>query len=144
MAPARIKSIGIGEVEYIAYELAHEMLRWNEPIPDFETRFPNRLESCLAVPFFSFQRRIFYRGLVGKAAVLFYVMIKNHPFQNGNKRIAMTTLLVFLARNGRWLRVDEQKLYNFAKMVAESDPVIKDEIIKAIEKFISVHLVKAS
>jgi len=36
-----------------------------------------------------------YPTLVSKASFLFYLMIKNHPFQNGNKRIAITTLFTF-------------------------------------------------
>jgi len=93
-----IKSLSIGEVEYIAFSLARELMTYSEPIPDFTTRYPNTLESCLATPFQNFGRKPFYKRIVGKAAILFYLMIKNHPFQNGNKRIAMTTLFVFLQR----------------------------------------------
>jgi death-on-curing protein len=49
-----------------------------------------------------------YPTLVATAAILFYLMIKNHPFQNGNKRIAITTLLTFLYNNNKWLRADIQ------------------------------------
>jgi death-on-curing family protein len=141
MAEQIINKIIISEIELIAHNLAKEFLKWNEPIPDFGTRFPNKLESCLAVPFYKYGRKIFYPTLISKASVLFYVMIKNHPFQNGNKRIAMTTLLVFLYKNKKWLRVDNQELYNFAKWVAESNPRLKDETVKAIEKFVTTYLV---
>jgi hypothetical protein len=43
-----LKTITVKEVEYIAFRLAKELLSFNEPIPDFSTRFPNILESCLA------------------------------------------------------------------------------------------------
>ena len=66
--------------------------------------------------------------------MLFYLMIKNHPFQNGNKRIAMTTLFVFLYLNRKWLKVDSKELYNFAVWVAQSPAKLKDETVKAIEK----------
>ncbi|OGZ41333.1 MAG: hypothetical protein A3C80_03310 [Candidatus Ryanbacteria bacterium RIFCSPHIGHO2_02_FULL_45_43] len=115
-------------------------MKWNEPIPSFETRFPNILESCLAVPFQTFQRKHAYRGLLNKTATLFYLMVKNHPFQNGNKRIAMTTMLYFLYRNKKWLRVDNQELYNFAKWVAESNPKLKEETVRATEKFIKTYI----
>ncbi len=95
------------------------------------------------MPFQRFSGKQLYEGLIGKASVLFYLMVKNHPFQNGNKRIAMTTMLYFLMKNGKWLRVDQQELYNFAKWVAESNPKLKDETIKAIEKFIQTYLVNA-
>lgn len=136
-----MKTIFVIEVEYVAHRLASELMKWDEPIPNFSTRFPHALESCLAVPFHTFGRASLYPGLVAKAAVLLYVMIKNHPFQNGNKRIAITTLMIFLSKNKKWLRVDNQQLYNFAKAVAQSDPIIKDEMIKGVEKFIKTYLV---
>lgn len=135
--------ISVAEVEYVAHELARRLLEWKEPIPEFETRFPGKLEGCLAVPFQRFSKKYLYAGSIGKAAILFYLMVKNHPFQNGNKRIAMTTMLYFLRKNGKWLHVDPQELYNFAKWVAESNPKLKDETVKAIEKFIKTYLVDA-
>jgi len=137
----KIKPITIKELENIAFVLAKELLAFNEPIPDFNTRFPNILESCLATPFQKFGKIDLYKGLVAKAAILFYLMIKNHPFQNGNKRIAMTTLFYFLYKNKKWLKADNQELYNFAIWVAQSPSVLKNEVVKAIEKFISKHLI---
>ena len=137
-----MKAITVKEVEYIAFRLAQEMLTFDEPIPDFSTRFPNVLESCLATPFQSFAKKSLYPSLVSKAAMLFYLLIKNHPFQNGNKRIAMTTLFVFLYRNGKWLKVDTQELYNFTVWVAQSPRTVKDETVRATEKFLKTHLVK--
>ena len=40
-----IKPITVAEVEHIAFVLAKELMSWDEPIPDFHTRFPNKLES---------------------------------------------------------------------------------------------------
>jgi death-on-curing family protein len=136
-----IKILTVKEIEYIAFKLARELLTFNEPIPDFSTRFPNILESCLAAPFQSFSKKQLYKGLVEKASILFYLMIKNHPFQNGNKRIAMTTLLVFLYKNKKWIKVDTQELYNFTIWVAQSPPRLKDETVKATEKFIKMHII---
>lgn len=138
-----IKNLTISEVEYVSHRLAAEMLRYDEPIPDFNSRFPNILESCLIVPFQTFEKKNLYKGLVSKAAILFYLMIKNHPFQNGNKRIAMTTLFYFLYRSQKWLRVDNQELYNFAKWVAESNPKLKEEVVSAVEKFIKSYLIES-
>lgn len=135
-----MKNISIAEVEYVAHILARELMSWNEPIPDFGTRYPNALERCLVAPFQAFGGQSLYKGLLARASILFYLMIKNHPFQNGNKRVAMTTLFYFLHRNKKWLRVDNQKLYNFAKWVAESDAGVKDETIHAIEKFLKTHI----
>jgi len=134
-----MRKITFREVEYIAFSLAKQKMSFHEPIPDFSTRYPNILESCLAIPFQSFEKKNLYPGFYQKAAVLFYLMIKNHPFQNGNKRIAMTTLFVFLFMNKKWLEVDVQELYNFTVWVASSPAKVKDETIKAIEKFLRTY-----
>jgi len=137
----RVVSLGLKEIEYIAFRLAKELLSYDEPIPDFSTRFPQKLESCLTTPFQTFGRKFLYSGLIKKAAILFYLMIKNHPFQNGNKRIAMTTLLVFLAVNKKWLKVDAKELYNFAMWVTQAPAELKKESVQAIEVFIKKHMV---
>ncbi len=141
---AKIQILTIGDVEEVSHALAKETLSWNEPIPDFSTRYKGVLESCLHTPFQTFSRKVFYKGLIEKAAILFYLMIKNHPFQNGNKRIAMTTLLVFLYRNGKWFDVENQTLYNFAKWVAASDPTVKDATVEAIKKFLETYMVNTN
>ncbi len=137
----RSHSVSINDVEYIAHRLARETMDWQEPIPEFGTRFPAALERCLETPFQSFGGKQLYPGLLKKAATLFYLMIKNHPFQNGNKRIAMTTTLYFLLKNKKWLKVDNQELYNFAKWVAESNSKLRQATLAAIETFFVVYLI---
>ncbi len=137
-----MKGITVIVVEYTAFRMAQELLAYNEPIPDFSTRFQNILESCLATPFQTFSGKSLYPGLVSKASILFYLMVKNHPFQNGNKRIAMTTLFVLLHKNGKWLKVDTQELYNFTVWVAQSPRSVKEEVVKAIERFLKIHMVE--
>jgi len=136
-----IKTISVKDVEYIAFRLAQEILSFNEPIPDFSTRFPHILESCLMTPFQAFLGKTPYPSLLSKASILFYLIIKNHPFQNGNKRIAMTTLFVFLHLNEKWIKVDTQELYNFTVWIAESPSQVKDEAVKAIEKFLAKYVI---
>lgn len=136
----RITKLTIIEIEYIAHRLARETMSWSEPIPDFSTRYTNALERCLEAPFQSFGGKQLYPGLTRKASILFYLMVKNHPFQNGNKRLAMTTLLMFLFQNKKWLKVDNQELYNFARWVAESNPKLKEDTVRAIETFISAYI----
>jgi death-on-curing family protein len=136
-----VKIITIKEVEYLAFRLAKEHLSFDEPIPDFSTRFPHILESSLITPFQKFDGKALYPSLVSKAAILFYLMIKNHPFQNGNKRIALTTILVFLHSNNKWLKADQQELYNFTIWVAQSPSQLKNEVVAGIEKFFRTYLV---
>ena len=138
---AKIEKISVKEVEEVAYCLAKSKLEYNEPIPAFNTRYPNVLESCLLVPFQTFSKKLLYQGLVSKAAILFYLMIKNRPFQNGNKRIAMTTLLVFLAKNRRWLKVNVQEFYEFTMRIASSPAEDRREYSRIVVNFISKHLI---
>lgn len=135
--------ITIADVEYLAFQLAKEHLSFDEPIPDFSTRFPNVLESCVVTPFQSFSGKALYPTLVAKASIFFYLMIKNHPFQNGNKRIAITTVLTFLFSNGKWLKADAQELYNFTVWVAQSPSEFKEQVVSAIQQFIRGHLADA-
>ncbi len=134
------KPLNISDIEYMAHRLAQETMTWSEPIPDFSTRYTDALERCIEAPFQSFDGRQLYPGLLKKAAVLFYLMIKNHPFQNGNKRLAMTTLFIFLYNNKKWLKVDTRELYNFAKWVAESNSKLSEATIDAVGTFLASYL----
>ncbi len=138
-----IKRLSVPEVEYAAFSLARKLMTWDEPIPEFGTRFPNILESCLEAPFSSFGKKDLYKGLIGKASILFYLLIKNHPFKNGNKRIAIMALLYFLSKNGYWLKIGNEDLYHFARQIAESKPKLKDAIILTIRGFLEAYIVKA-
>jgi death-on-curing family protein len=136
----RIERVTILDVEYVAHRLAQETMMWSDPIPDFSTRYTNALERCIDQPYQTFGGKQLYPKLIKKASILFYLMIKNHPFQNGNKRIAMATLFYFLYKNKKWLKVDNQELYNFAKWVAESNPKLKKSTIDAVETFLHVYI----
>jgi death-on-curing family protein len=135
-----IQSLKLEEIKYLAHRLAVDTMSWDEPIPEFETRFSNVLESCIATPFQKFEKKSLYAGLAGKSAILFYLLIKNHPFQNGNKRLAITSLLIFLYKNKKWLRVDSQELYNLAVWVAQSPTMAKDQILIFIRNFVEKYL----
>ena len=135
-----MKSISLKEIEYIAFCLAKEHLSFNEPIPDYSTRYQGVLESCLAMPFMKFSGRFLYKTLIARASILFYLMIKNHPFQNGNKRIAITTLLIFLYKNNKWLKADTEGLYNFTVWVAQSPAEFKEQVVAAIEQYIKTNI----
>jgi death-on-curing protein len=131
-----IKKINIAEIEYIAHRLAQELMEYGEPIPPFDTRYPDKLESCLKTPFQTFDRKSLYKSFETKAAMLFYLMIKNHPFQNGNKRVAVLTLIYFMYENRRRLKVSNIELYEFSKKVAASEAKNKDIIVAEIRNFI--------
>ncbi|MFA5936860.1 MAG: type II toxin-antitoxin system death-on-curing family toxin [Candidatus Paceibacterota bacterium] len=140
MTRSTIKRINLADVEYTAFQIAKKFMEWSEPIPDFETRFPDKLESCIETPFQTFDRKSLYKGLIGKSSILFYLMIKNHPFQNGNKRIAITTFILFLVQNGKWLSTSNENIYQFACKVAESKPEERTNIMNLISSFIEKNI----
>lgn len=69
------------------------------------------LESAVAQPRATFDGLDLHRTLTGKAAALAYSLALNHPFVDGNKRVAHAAMEVFLALNGLEVRagVDEQE-----------------------------------
>src|SRR3989344_7940219 len=136
----RPKPITIAEVEYTAFRLAERLMTWNEPIPEFGSRFPNILESCLAVPFARFSKKDLYKGIVEKGSMLFYLLIKNHPFKNGNKRIAVMCLLYFLYKNGKWIHISNERLYRFARHVSASRPQKRAAIMEHIKVFLQSNI----
>lgn len=136
-----LKQITLVQVELVAHDLASTHLDWGEPIPAFVTRFPHVLESCLQTPFQKFNQRSLYSGIVGKSAVLFYLMVKNHPFQNGNKRVAVMTLLYFLYINGKWLRANNEEVYEFARKVAKSNPADREKVMRDTRSFIRQNII---
>jgi death-on-curing protein len=60
------------------------------------------LESALFRP-----RTGYYRDVVEEAAALFESLVQNHPFVDGNKRVAFAVMDVFLRMNGQVLEVDD-------------------------------------
>lgn len=132
----QVETISIEEVRLIAFKLAKQFVEWDEPIPDFKERYEGVLESCLQQPFQRFGGNDLYPSLIDKSSILFYLMIKNHPFSNGNKRIAIFTLTLFLYKNNKWIYILNDDLYNFAKDVAQSESKLKDETILLIKKLL--------
>ncbi|WP_251862368.1 type II toxin-antitoxin system death-on-curing family toxin [Clostridium sp. Marseille-Q2269] len=58
------------------------------------------LDSALNSPFQSFAGEELYPSIQAKAARLGFSIIKKHPFLDGNKRIGMLAMMVFLEING--------------------------------------------
>lgn len=58
------------------------------------------LDSAIAAPFQIFDSTELFQSIQQKAARLACGLVQNHPFLDGNKRIAAHTMLVFLALNG--------------------------------------------
>lgn len=90
----------------------------------------------------SFGGQDIYPTLQEKAANLLYFLVKDHPFLDGNKRIAAMLFLYFLDRNGVLFvngekSIDDSTLVAVTVMVAESRPEEKDVMISLVMNFLS-------
>ena len=66
------------------------------------------LESALARP-----QSGYYTDLIQEAAALWESLSQNHPFVDGNKRVAVTTMAAFLRVNGYRLEFDDTEAFSF-------------------------------
>ena len=84
-----------------------------------------------------------YPSVEEKAAMLLYLVTKNHSFSDGNKRIAATLFLWFLNNNGILYRADGSKrlsdntLVALTLMIAESRTEEKDVMVKVVVNLIN-------
>ena len=84
-----------------------------------------------------------YPSVEEKAAMLLYLVTKNHSFSDGNKRIAATLFLWFLNNNGILYREDGTKrladntLVALTLMIAESKTEEKDVMVKVVVNLIN-------
>ncbi len=84
------------------------------------------LESALWSPFQSFGREELYPSIQHKAAQMCYALIANHPFIDGNKRIGVHVMLVFLKVNGFDLEYTQEELIFLGLNVAQGSLKAED------------------
>lgn len=103
----------------------------------------NLFNSAINAIYQTFGGEDLYPGIEKKAAMLLYLIIKNHSFNDGNKRIAVFLFLLFLKQNNKLYnfdgtkRIDNNTLVALALMVAKSKAEEKDLIVDLIIDFIS-------
>jgi death on curing protein len=99
-------------------------------------RDENALESALARPRqrFSYDPEV---DLAALAAAYGYGLIRNHPYNDGNKRVAFTVMAVFLGLNGCELVASETDV--FTTIVALASEELDEE---TLENWISRHIKK--
>lgn len=84
------------------------------------------LSSALNAPFQQFYNKDLFPTIQQKAARLGYGLIKNHAFVDGNKRIGVHTMLVFLEINGISLEYTQKELYTTVLDVASGKADVED------------------
>ena len=131
------------ELEYIA-KLFGEYMRKEQKDNSsaYEVRNTGKLESSITQPFQNIGGQDLYPTLVSKAAMLYYFCIKNHPFEDGNKRMGIFALIIYLAKNGYWLETSNEELFDITVFTAASSMKDKDETVKRIEEFIQDSMVE--
>ncbi len=82
-------------------------------------RDPKLLDSALAQPKMSFGRKYVHRTIFNKAAAYGFHICKNHPFIDGNKRLAFVLMDVFLQMNGYLLSATEEDAFSTMVELAE-------------------------
>lgn len=84
-----------------------------------------------------------YPSVEEKAAMLLYLVVKNHSFSDGNKRIAAFLFLWFLEKNKILYKTDGSKLIEnntlvaLTLMIAESKTEEKDVMVKVVVNLIN-------
>ncbi len=73
-----------------------------------------------------------YRSTAEKSANLLYMVIKDHPFSDGNKRIGSFLFLLYVQTNKLPVKLDSIALTSLALLVAESQPSQKELLIRLV------------
>lgn len=84
----------------------------------FDVMNLNALQTAIAAPRQAFFGEEMHTGIIPKAVILFVRLIINHPFIDGNKRIAAEALQLFLQRNGYVLQSSNDDVLRLARGVA--------------------------
>ena len=94
-------------------EIAREAIGRDVEVGDY-----GLLESALARPRASVFGEDAYPDLHLKAAALLHSLARNHALVDGNKRLAWTACLTFLAINGQWISAPEDERFDLVIQVA--------------------------
>ena len=117
-------------------------LRFNEESSLFAIERDKGLESIIGNIYQSFGGQDIYKSIEEKAANFLYLIVKNHVFADGNKRIAATLFIYFLNfygilyKNGKQT-IDNNTLAALTLLIAESNPKEKDVIIDLVMNFLN-------
>jgi death-on-curing family protein len=134
--------IEIDEFRDLIKTTKQELIAKQEATDLFGQEYKGKFESSIATIYQKFGGKELYQSLEEKCANLLYLIIKNHGFVDGNKRIGSILFVYYLAKNNYLyrstgeLKIDENTLVALALLVAQSKPEDKDILVKLIIKLI--------
>ena len=117
-------------------------LKFGEKSEIFGVERDKGLESIIYNIYQSFDGQDIYKSIEEKAANFLYLVVKNHVFIDGNKRIAATLFIYFLNfygilyKNGMQI-IDNNTLAALTLLIAESNPKEKEVIIDLVMNFLN-------
>ena len=117
-------------------------LRFNEESTLFAVERDKGLESIIRNIYQSFAGQDIYQSIEEKAANFLYLIVKNHVFADGNKRIAATLFIYFLNFYGILYKdgkqtIDNNTLTALTLLIAESNPKEKEVLIDLVMNFLN-------
>jgi len=120
-----------------------ETLRFNEQSDLFALERNQGLKTILGAIYQTFDNKDVYPTFEEKAANFLYLIIKNHTFIDGNKRIGATLFIYFLQYHGRLYQNDKQIIDNntlvaITLLIAQSNPNEKNVMIDLIMNFLEL------
>lgn len=129
----------------ITYNECQELiskLKFNNDSNIFGLERNHGLESIINDIYLTYDGVYLYDSTELKACNFLYTLIKNHPFIDGNKRIAATLFIYFLNYYGLLYKDDKQIIDNntltaMTLLIAESNPKEKEIIIDLIMNFLN-------
>ena len=136
---------GTIDTRIIGYEdcidIIHK-LKFNERSNIFGIERDKGLESIIGNIYQSFDGKDVYKSIEEKASNFLYLIVKNHVFIDGNKRIAATLFIYFLNYYGILYKNEQQIIDNntlaaLTLLIAESNPKEKDIIIDLVMNFLN-------
>ena len=130
------------QIEYNSCIEIINKLRFNEESSLFAVERDKGLESIIGNIYQSFAAQDIYKSIEEKAANFLYLIVKNHVFADGNKRIAATLFIYFLNFYGILYRENKQVIDNntltaLTLLIAESNPKEKEVIIDLVMNFLN-------